>query len=81
MTTSISTAVSNAVSTQLAPIRQDVSQLKQNQSEFGAFLNIMKDYVKSSDKRFESIQNSFLALGVKAQAPSEADRSPPGVGL
>ena len=81
MKNSISKAVTNAVSTQLAPIRQDVSQLKQEQPNLGSLIDIMKKYVESSDKRFESIQNSFLALGVKAQAPSGASQSPPGVGL
>lgn len=79
MSSTISSAVLSAVTAQLAPIRQDVSQLKQNQTELESFINIMRNYVESSDKRFESIQNSFIALGVPAQAPSEALLSPPGV--
>ena len=79
MSSTISSAVTNTVNSQLAPIRNEVSSIKQSQNDIGSFINIMKNYVESSDRRFESIQNSFLALGVPAQTPSEAKNSPPGV--
>ena len=79
MTSTITSVVSSTVNSHMAPIRNEMSTIKQNQSDLGSFINIMKNYVESSDKRFESIQNSLLALGAPAQTPSEAMKSPPGV--
>ena len=79
MTSTITSVVSSTVNSHMAPIRNEMSTIKQNQSDLGSFINIMKNYVESSDKRFESIQNSLLALGAPAQTPNEAMKSPPGV--
>ena len=79
MTSTISSVITSTVNSQIAPIRNEVASIKQNKNDIGSFIDIMKKYVESSDLRFESSQNSFLALGVPAQTPSEAKNSPPGV--
>ena len=79
MSSTISSVVTSTVNSQLGPIRTEVASMKKTTRELGSFLEIMKQYVETSDKRFLSIQNSFTKLGVPAQTPSETKNSPHGV--
>ena len=78
MTFTISSVVSSTVTSLSVSIRKEMSHIE-HQNDIGYFINIMKNYVESSDKHFESIQNSFIALGVPDQTPSEAVQGPHGV--
>ena len=66
-------SISSAVSKQIAPIQTQINQIKStHESQVQQFMTLL-------NTKFESIQNSFLLLGVPAQTPSEANEGPPGV--
>ena len=71
---SLPTTIGTVVSQQLAPITKRVSTIESTHK------NQVEEFMKIINNKFTSIQDSFAQLGVPAQAPSEANASPLGVG-
>ena len=76
----INSVVATSISAQISPIQTQLNNIQAtHNNQVQQFVTMMQNLAQKTDDKFNSIQNSFLALGVPAQTPSEAKKSPPGV--
>ena len=76
MANSMNSTISSIVSSQIAPIEWQIATIQRtHKKQVDQYMELMK----TSNQRWESIQQSLFNLGAPAQTPSEAYSSPPGV--
>ena len=82
MNSTISSAVTSSIQAHINPIQTQLNNIQTNHhNQVDQFMIMMNNLATTTNAKFDSIQNSFRILGVQAQAPSEAQISPHGVGL